>query len=416
MHDIPINTILQTWYFTLRCERLEQMLVSMKEITTPFIPQQRLKLLRIDINHLDINSGITSPSVIRYFMPRTDTPKVEKIRPDPDWDWFLSQKGNFGKGTFRANYLLRRVFMDYQDSSVPEFWPYELDGTRSEEKENNEDPTVRGSGHPDNIKRDKVSDTKDNLDDKEVSEDKEGKSMDPEKHDESCKDDDNSKVRGNRTRKPSDESHGKGDESESEKSDKEADGNHEMVIAKALDLNIRNYRTDDWLVYWTQTLYDLDLPDKTHGISIARSMELDHPHKCHAWALVDVILCDHDRPSTAELIALVSWGLRGMLHQLESLANETEPENVHLLNEVFPTMIIVFDQRYCARVLYGYFDGRFQVQFTPVLNFKEFAQVSSSSLDGYMGQIDKKKYYDMMHTLLRWAWPLCHHLTTIAQP
>lgn len=169
-------------------------------------------------------------------------------------------------------------------------------------------------------------------------------------------------------------------------------------------------------------------------------MELDHPHKCHAWALVDVILCGHDRPSTAELIALVSWGLRGMLHQLESLANETEPENVHLLNEVFPvspghsephplckeyltdnlwatqTMIIVFDQRYCARVLYGYFDGRFQVQFTPVLNFKEFAQVSSSSLDGYMGQIDKKKYYDMMHTLLRWAWPLCHHLTTIAQP
>lgn len=226
------------------------MLVSMKEITTPFIPQQRLKLLRIDINHLDINSGITSPSVIRYFMPRTDTPKVEKIRPDPDWDWFLSQKGNFGKGTFRANYLLRRVFMDYQDSSVPEFWPYELDGTRSEEKENNEDPTVRGSGHPDNIKHDKVGDTKDNLDDKEVSEDKEGKSMDPEKHDESCKDDDNSKERGNRTRKPSDESHEKGDESESEKSDKEADGNHEMVIAKALDLNIRNYRTDDWLVYW----------------------------------------------------------------------------------------------------------------------------------------------------------------------
>ena len=251
MHDTPINTILQTWYFILRCERLEQMLVSMKEITTPYIPQQRLKLLRIDLNHLDIDSGMTSPSVIRYFMPRTNTPKIEKIRPDPDWDWFLSQKGNFGKGTFRANYLLRRVFMDYQDWSIPEFWPYEQDGTRSEEKENNTDPTVQELGHLDNTKDDKVRDKKDNPDDKEVREDKEGTaSMDPEKYDESDKDDDNSKERGNRTRKPSDESHEKGNESESEKSDKEADGNHEMVIPKALDLNIRNYKTDDWLVYW----------------------------------------------------------------------------------------------------------------------------------------------------------------------
>ncbi|KAJ5507759.1 hypothetical protein N7527_009902 [Penicillium freii] len=393
------------------------MLVSMKEITTPYIPQQRLKLLRIDLNHLDIDSGMTSPSVIRYFMPRTNTPKIEKIRPDLDWDWFLSQKGNFGKGTFRANYLLRRVFMDYQDWSIPESWPCEQDGTRSEEKESTNDPTFQELGHLDNTKYDKVRDEKDKPDDKELREDKEGTtSMDPEKHYESDKDDDNSKERGNRTRKPSDESHEKRNESESEKSDKEADNNHEMVIPKALDLNIRNYKTDDWLVYWTQTLYALGLPDKTHGISIARSMELDRPHKCHAWALVDVILCGHDCPSTAELIALVSWGLRGMLHQLESLTKGIEPEDVHMLNEVFPIMIIVFDQRCCARVLYGYFDGRFQVQFTPVLNFKEFTEVSSSTLGGYMGQIDKKKYYDMMHSLLRWAWPLCHHPTTIAQP
>jgi hypothetical protein len=30
------------------------------------------------------------------------------------------------EGTYRANYLLRRVFMDYQDSSITEFWPREL--------------------------------------------------------------------------------------------------------------------------------------------------------------------------------------------------------------------------------------------------------------------------------------------------
>lgn len=68
-------------------------------------------------------------------------------------------------------------------------------------------------------------------------------------------------------------------------------------------------------------------------------MELDHPHKCHAWALVDVTLCGHDRPSTAELIALVSWGLRGMLHQLESLTKGIEPDDVHMLNEVFPVSL-----------------------------------------------------------------------------
>ncbi|KAF7518042.1 hypothetical protein PCG10_000712 [Penicillium crustosum] len=286
---------------------------------------------------------------------------------------------------------------------------------RSDEKEI-DNATGPGTGHFDNTKEDnKVSDKKYKPDNKEVNEDKEGKSMDPEKHDEKDKNDDNSKECGNRTRKSSDESREKGDQSESEESDKEADDDREMVIAKALDLNIRNYKTDDWLVYWTQTLYDLDLPDKKHGISIVRSMELDHPHQCHTWALVDVILCGHDCPSAAELIALVSWGVRSMLNQLESLSNGIEPEDVHMLNEVFPTMMIVFDQRCCARVLYGYFDGRFQIQFTPVLNFKEFTDVSSETLDGYMGQINKKKYYDMMHTLLRWAWPLCHHLTTIAQ-
>jgi hypothetical protein len=249
MHDTPTNTILQTWYFILRCERLEQTLVSMKEIATPFIPQQRLKVLRIDLNYLDINSGISSPSVTHYFMPRTDTPKIEKIRADPDWDWFLSQKGNFGKGTFRANYLLRRVFMDYQDWSIPELWPYKPDGTRSEEKENHDDPTAQELGHLDNTKYDKVSDKTDKPDDK-VCENKEGKSMGPEKHNESDKYDDSSKECSNRTREPSGKSHEKGDESESEKSDQETGDNHEMVIPKALDLNIRNYKTDDWLVYW----------------------------------------------------------------------------------------------------------------------------------------------------------------------
>ncbi|KAJ5835042.1 hypothetical protein N7447_001068 [Penicillium robsamsonii] len=61
-------------------------------------------------------------------------------------------------------------------------------------------------------------------------------------------------------------------------------------------------------------------------------------------------------------------------------------------------MIVVFDQKCCARVLYGYFD--------------EFIQVRLSTLNGYMDPIDEEKYYDVMHSLLRWAWPFDHHFTT----
>ncbi|KGO56124.1 hypothetical protein PEX2_077310 [Penicillium expansum] len=319
------------------------MLASMKKVTTSFIPKWHLQILRIDLNHLDIACGMTSPSVTRYFMPRTDTPRIEKIRADPSWDWFLSQKGNFGKGTHSANSLLRRVFIYYQDWSIPEFWPNELDGAKSEEIKNNESPTVQGSDHPVNTKDDKVSDGEGKSDDKEVSESekidseaKEGEILGSEKHGDSDEDCGKSEESDDENRKPRGEIHEKS--KQSEKTDKEADNDREMVIANALDLDIRNYMTNDWLVYWAQRLYDLDLPDKIHGISFARSMELDHPHKCHAWALVDVISCGHDRPSTAELIALVSWGLRGMFGQMESLANGIEPEDVHILSEVFPCL------------------------------------------------------------------------------
>lgn len=229
------------------------MLVSMKKITTSFIPQQRLKILRIDFNHLDIASGITSPSVTRFFMPRTNTPRIEKIVADPSWDWFLSQKGNFGKGTHCANYLFRRVFMDYQDWSIPEFWPYELDGAKSEEDNNDKYPTVQKSGHFDKTEDDKVSDGEDKPDDQESSENeeiysdkaKEGEIVDPKSHYESDKDGDKSEESDDENRKSSDKSREK-----SEKIHKGVNDDHEMVIANALDLEIRNYQTDDWSVYW----------------------------------------------------------------------------------------------------------------------------------------------------------------------
>lgn len=248
MGDTPVNTTPQFWCFFLRWERLEQMLVSMKKVTTSSIPQRNLQLLRIDLNHLDIASGITSPSVTHYFMPRRGTPRIEKICADPSWDWFLSQKGNYGKGTYRADYLLRRVFMDYQDCSIPELWPYELDG--GEEEDNYDDPTVHESGHLDSTGGDKVSDGKDESDHRKESDieeihsdkAKEGESMNYKKYDESEQDGDKSEESGDENRKPSDESH--------DKSEKEADNDHEMVIANTFDLDILNYETDDWSVYW----------------------------------------------------------------------------------------------------------------------------------------------------------------------
>ncbi|KXG48790.1 uncharacterized protein PGRI_026600 [Penicillium griseofulvum] len=335
--DDTMNTIPQTWCFILRYERLELMLACMKEITTPFISQSCLNLLRIDLNHLDMTSGKTSSSVTRYFMPRTDTPRIEKIRPDPSWDWFLSQKGNYGRGAHSANYLLQRVFMDYQDWSIPEFWP-QLDG-KSGGKENYKDSTVQESGRLDSAKDDKVCDKPDDravCESGEINSDKvkEGEIRDHGKYDDNCEDCNKSEESCGEDCKPSDGGH-----DESQETDKDAD-DHEMVILNSLDLDIRNYQTDDWLVYWYQRLYDIDLPDKKHGISIARTMERDHPHKCHAWALADVSLCGHDRPSTAELIALVSWGLRGMSRQIELLANGIEPEDVHMLSEVFPVRLI----------------------------------------------------------------------------
>lgn len=248
MGDTPVNTTPQFWCFFLRWERLEQMLVSMKKVTTSSIPQRNLQLLRIDLNHLDIASGITSPSVTHYFMPRRGTPRIEKICADPGWDWFLSQKGNYGKGTYRADALLRRVFMDYQDCSIPELWPYELDG--GEEEDNYDDPTVHESGHLDSTGGDKVSDGKDESDHRKESDieeihsdkAKEGESMNHKKYDESEQDGDKSEESGDENRKPSDESH--------DKSEKEADNDHEMVIANTFDLDILNYETDDWSVYW----------------------------------------------------------------------------------------------------------------------------------------------------------------------
>ncbi|KAJ5774010.1 hypothetical protein N7457_008906 [Penicillium paradoxum] len=396
--------------FIRNCKKLERILASIKIITTSFIPQRRLQLLGIDLNDLDIYSGITSPSVTRYFMPRTDTPAISQICSDASWDWFLSQKGNFCNETQLASYLLRRVFMDYQDWSIPNVSHYQLDGAISGE-ESDTDPVVQELDDLDNTDDDNESKSEDTSDDEEKAETKE-KSGDKAKDGEPISSGEYDSSDESRD-ESCDEGCGESDESHegSKESDEKDKDHHEMVVIDRLDENIRNYRTPDWLIYRFQSLFGLDIPDKLHRFGVIRSMELNLIHQCHTWALIDVNLCGDNHPSTSELLALVSWNLRGMYSQRETLVGEIEPENAPVLNYVFPTIIVTFDKQCCARVLYGYFDGRFQVQFTPILDFNEFTMVISEDLDDYLSRIDKRNYYDMMHSLLRWAWPLPHHHT-----
>jgi hypothetical protein len=47
------------------------------------------------------------------------------------------------------------------------------------------------------------------------------------------------------------------------------------------------------------------------------------------------------------------------------------------LKAIVQIMLVVFDERCRGRVLCGYVDGKFQVQFTFVLGFREFTEIES---------------------------------------
>lgn len=89
----------------------------------------------------------------------------------------------------------------------------------------------------------------------------------------------------------------------------------------------------------SQKLFDLEIPDKLHGIDLARSMELNIPGRRHAWALMDVSLCGDDYPSTAELLALVRWTLRGMYSQNESINSGIGRQD---LTDIFPVCSLCY--------------------------------------------------------------------------
>lgn len=69
------------------------------------------------------------------------------------------------------------------------------------------------------------------------------------------------------------------------------------------------------------------------------------------------------------------------------------------------TLLIVFDEYGHSRVLGGYFDGQLQVQFTRILDFKEYGVIPPKDKP-YIDSIDVGKFYDMLNTLTKWSWPI----------
>lgn len=69
------------------------------------------------------------------------------------------------------------------------------------------------------------------------------------------------------------------------------------------------------------------------------------------------------------------------------------------------TLLIIFDEYGDSRVLAGYFDGQLHVQFTRILDFKEYAVIPPENTP-YIDTIDKGKLYDMLNMLAKWSWPI----------
>jgi hypothetical protein len=69
------------------------------------------------------------------------------------------------------------------------------------------------------------------------------------------------------------------------------------------------------------------------------------------------------------------------------------------------TLLVIFDEYGHSRVLAGYFDGQLHVQFTRILDFKEYAAIPPEDTP-YIDTIDKGKLYDMMNILAKWSWPI----------
>ncbi|KAJ5105013.1 hypothetical protein NUU61_002360 [Penicillium alfredii] len=129
---------------------------------------------------------------------------------------------------------------------------------------------------------------------------------------------------------------------------------------------------------------------------LQRAVQVTGRRQCHQHIIMKSDAhTDENQLSVAELTVLVSWILAGMYPQKKKISNWRTRRELKSIHQTFPTLIISFQPRARARVLYGWFlDGRLHVAFTKAENF------------------EVPEYPQMMDALLRWAWPKVVENTT----
>ncbi|KAJ5175318.1 uncharacterized protein N7482_001195 [Penicillium canariense] len=136
--------------------------------------------------------------------------------------------------------------------------------------------------------------------------------------------------------------------------------------------------------------------------SDSRHDACQNQRKLRALNMAEVGTCgDNSRPSRDEVAALACAMLDSMWCESLSINNERP----HKDNDLFPTLLIVFDEYGHSRVLTGYYEGQLCIQFTDIFDFKEYADVPPHGTP-YLDSIDKDKFYKMMNILLKWSWPI----------
>lgn len=143
-------------------------------------------------------------------------------------------------------------------------------------------------------------------------------------------------------------------------------------------------------------------------------MQVDSLHQSHrqVWIVSDEAAKDKS-PTPAELLVLASWMSDGYYQQRKRKSDCGASEQPR--NHVFPvsaflfqaetdsltgiqTLIISFQPRAQARILYGYYDDSLKVGISRLVDF------------------DTSKYLDKMDSLLRWAFPTPYTSTTKPVP
>lgn len=143
-------------------------------------------------------------------------------------------------------------------------------------------------------------------------------------------------------------------------------------------------------------------------------MQVDSLHQSHrqVWIISDEAAKDKN-PTPAELLVLASWMSDGYHWQRKRKSDWGASEQPQ--NQVFPvsaslfqaetdsltgiqTLIISFQPRAQARILYGYYDESLKVGISRVVDF------------------DTSQYLDQMDSLLRWAFPTPYTSTTKPVP